>query len=113
MANLPPQLLAQLQQARSKIPPTHYNIPVDSGVVADPLTAFQHLNDYAFLHGQAYVKLGGSLNERRYRYACIYHTRAKRGERTQNSRRLKEEDRHRGGTFLRGMGCPVGVTISL
>jgi hypothetical protein len=31
---------------------------------------------------------------------------------TQNSRRIEEVDRVRVNTHTRGLGCPVGVTIS-
>ena len=109
--NLPLQLLAQLDQARADIPPDHRRVPEQGGIVSHPDTAFIHINDWAFLNGHAYVRVSGSAKARRVRYSCIFHSR-KEGERTQNTRKLDEDDRLRVGTKVRGLNCPVGITIS-
>ena len=109
--NLPLQPLAQLDQARADIPLDHYREPIHGGIVSHPDTAFIHVNDWAFLNGHAYVRVSGSAKARRVRYSCIFHSR-KDGERTQNTRKLDEDDRLRVGTKVRGLNCPVGITIS-
>ena len=72
--NIPPALLAHLNQVRANIPLDHREVPHE-GIVSDPDTAFIHINDWAFLNGHAYVKLSGSANSRRCRYGCIFHSR--------------------------------------
>jgi hypothetical protein len=80
---LPLSLQADINQARANIPRAHYEQP--DGVVSSPETAFIHINDWAFLNGFAYVNIAGSEKEGRYRYSCIFHTRAV-GQRTRNYR---------------------------
>jgi hypothetical protein len=114
MANptsLPPKLQAQLDQARANIPLDHREAPPNDSIVSHPDTAFIHINDWAFLNGYAYVVLSGSANLRRIRYSCIFHSR-KEGERTRNTRDIDESDRQRVETNVRGINCPVGITIS-
>jgi hypothetical protein len=108
--NLPPSLQAQLKQARANIPLAHREIPAQ-GVVSSPDTAFIHINNWAFLKGYAYVKLAGTINTGRCRYGCILHSR-KEGQRTQGTRKVDEKDRKRVNSFVRGIGCPVGITIN-
>jgi hypothetical protein len=74
-------------------------------------TAFIHINDWAFLNGFAYVKLSGSEKEGRYRYGCIFHSRAA-GQRTRNYRKIHEKDRKRVNSYVRGIGCLAKITIS-
>ena len=107
--SLPPNLQADINQARANIPLAHYERP--EGVVSSPDTAFIHINDWAFLNSYAYVKLSGTVNTGRCRYGCIFHSR-KEGQRTQNTRKIEEKDRRRANSYVRGMSCPVGVTIS-
>jgi hypothetical protein len=106
---LPPSLQADINQARANIPRAHYERP--EGVVSSPATAFIHINDWAFLNGFAYIKTASSEKEGRYRYSCIFHSRTA-GQRTRNYRQLDEKDRKRANSFVRGMGCPVKITVS-
>lgn len=109
-ANLSLALQAHLNQAQANIPLAHHEAPRE-GVVSSPDTTFIHINDWAFLNGYAYVKLSGSAKEGRYRYGCIFHSR-KEGQRTQNTRKIDEKDRKRANSYVRGIGCPVRITIS-
>ena len=106
---LPQPLQASLNQARANIPLAHREVP--EGVVSSPDTAFVHINDWAFLNGHAYVKLSGSAKEGRYRYSCIFHSR-KEGERTRNTRNIKKKDQKRVNSYIRGIECPVKITVS-
>ena len=106
---LPQALQASLNQARANIPLAHREVP--EGVVSSPDTAFIHINDWAFLNGYAYVKISGSAKEGRYRFGCIFHSR-KEGQRTQNTRKTDEKDRKSVNSYVRGIGCPVKITIS-
>ena len=109
-ADLPRALQASLSQARAnKIPLAHHEAP--DGIVSSPDNAFIHINDWAFLNGHAYVKISGSMREGRFRFGCIFHSR-KEGQRTRNYRRLNEKDRQRVKSYVRGIGCPVKITIS-
>ena len=108
-ANLPQALQASLNQARANIPPAHRDVP--EGVVSNPDSAFIRINDWAFLNGYAYVKISGSAKEGRYRFGCIFHSR-KEGQRTQNTRNIDEKDRKRVNSYVRGIGCPVKITVS-
>jgi hypothetical protein len=107
--NLPPALQASLNQAGTDIPLAHHEVP--KGVVSSPDSAFIHINDWAFLNGHAYVKISGSMKEGRYRFGCIFHSR-KKGQRTQNTRKIDKKDRRRVNSYVRGIGCPVKITIS-
>jgi hypothetical protein len=107
--NLLLSLQADLNQARANIPLAHYKVPV--GVISSPDSAFVYINDWAFLNGHAYVELSGSAKEGRYRYSCIFHLR-KEGERTRNTRNIKEKDRKRVNLYIRGIECPVKITVS-
>lgn len=106
---LPQALQASLNKARANIPLAHHEVP--EGVVSNPDSAFIHINDWAFLNGHAYVKLSGSMKEGRYRYSCIFHSR-KEGERTRNTRKIDEKDRKRVNSYVRGIRCPVKISIS-
>lgn len=108
-ANLPQAVQASLNQARANIPLAHRDVP--EGVVSNPDSAFIHINDWAFLNGYAYVNTAASKKEGRYRYSCIFHSR-KEGQRTRNYRKIDEKDRQRVNSYVRGMGCPVKITVS-
>ena len=108
-ADLPRALQASLSQARAKIPLAHHKAL--EGVVSSPDNAYIHINDWAFLNGHIYVRISGSMKEGRYRFGCIFHSR-KEGQRTQNTRKLDEKDRKRANSYVRGIGCPVKITIS-
>jgi hypothetical protein len=58
-----------------------------------------------------YVKISGSAKEGRYRFGCIFYSR-KEGQRTQNTRKIDKKDRQRANLYVRGIGCPVKITIS-
>jgi hypothetical protein len=108
--NLPPSIADQLQQARANIPQKRHSIPPDGSVISTFDSAILHLNDWAFLQGYGYVSASGSATERRWRYNCVFHSRGEKT--TQNSRKTLEEDRVRVNTHTRGIGCPVGITIT-
>jgi hypothetical protein len=108
--NLPEPLQTHLNQARANIPSNHREGPQE-GIVSDPDTAFIHINDWAFLNSHAYVKLSRTVNTGRCRYGCIFHSR-KEGQRTQNTCKIEEKDWRRVNSYVRGIGCPIGVTIS-
>lgn len=110
LTNLPQALQAKLDQARANIPLAHHEMP-RNGIVSNPESAFIHINDWAFLNGHAYVKLSGSAKSGRWRYGCIFHSR-KEGLRTQNTRKIEEKDRKRVNSYVRGISCTVGITIS-
>ena len=108
--NLLEPLRAHLIQARANIPSSYREVPKE-GPVSDPDTAFIHINDWAFLNSYIYVKLSGTMNTGRCKYGCIFHSR-KEGQRTQNTYKIEEKDRRRANSYVRGISCPVGVTIS-
>jgi hypothetical protein len=103
--------MAQIEEVAASIPTEHHEPPADRGVVSSLDSAILHLNNWAFLNGHAYVTASGSAKERRWRYKCVFSSRAE-GMVTQNSRRIEEVDRVRVNTHTRGLGCPVAVTIS-
>lgn len=109
--NLPPSIAAQLQQARANIPLKHHDMPEDGSIIATLESAILHLNDWAFLQGHGYVTASGSAKERRWRYNCVFYSRAQ-GQVTKNGRKIEEQDRIRVNTHIRGISCPVGVTLT-
>jgi hypothetical protein len=110
-ANLPPSIMAQIKEVTADIPPQHHDIPEDGGPVSSVESAILHLNNWAFLNGYGYVNTAGSAKERRWRYKCVFNSRGESQE-TRNSRKIDEKDRVRVNTHTRGIGCPVGVTIT-
>jgi alkylated DNA repair dioxygenase AlkB len=110
-ASLPPSLIAQIQQVAANIPLEHHNMPPDESIVLSVKSAVLHLNDWAFLNGYGYVSSSGLARERRWRYRCVFHSRAD-SQKTKNSRKTEERDRVRINTYTRGIGCPVSVTIT-
>jgi hypothetical protein len=103
--------MAQIDEVAASIPPAHHEMPADGCVVSSVDSVLLHLNNWAFLNGFAYVSASGSAKERRWRYNCVFHSRAE-GQETKNSRKIDEQDRVRVNTHTRGISCPVGVTIS-
>lgn len=80
-----PELYRQIAAAIEVILPPHREPPDDSIVVADPSSAFDRIQDWAFCEGYAFVK--ASANAVRYQFDCIYHKNE-----TRNTRKLKEQD---------------------
>jgi hypothetical protein len=87
--NIPPAVVKLLEPS-SLYDTTRASQLPEGGIVADPDTVFVHINDWAFLNGYAFVKLSSSAKGRRFRYACIFHSR-KLGQRTQNTRKIEEK----------------------
>ena len=109
--NLPPSVIAQIKQVTAHIPPQHHDIPEDGGPVSSVESAILHLNNWAFLQGYGYVNTAGSVRERRWRYKCVFYSKEK-GQKTRNSQKINKQDCVRVNTYTRGIGCPVGVTIT-
>ena len=64
MATVTPELHRQIAAAIEAILPPHREPPDDSIVVADPSSAFDRIQDWAFCEGYAFVK--ASANAVRY-----------------------------------------------
>ena len=109
--NLSPALIAQIEEVSATVPPEHRVMLEDGSIVSSIESAVDHINDWSFLNGHAYVVVTASERERRWRYNCIFHSRAV-GQSTKNSRKIAEKDRVRVKTHTRGMGCPVGISIT-
>jgi hypothetical protein len=109
--NLLPSVIAQIKQVTANIPSQHHNVPEDDGIISSVESAILHLNDWAFLNGYGYVSTSGSAKERRWRYNYVFYSRAE-GQETKNSRKIDKTDRVRVNTHTRGIGYPVGVTIT-
>ena len=63
--NLPPTLIAQIDEVAASIPIEHHEMPADSSIVSYIDSVLLHLNNWAFLNGFAYVSASGSAKERR------------------------------------------------
>jgi hypothetical protein len=99
------ELTSQITQAIKAIPIYRRQPPENNAAVSDPQLVFDHINDYAFTRGYAFIKFSASKD--RWRFNCIYHQK-----KTRNTRGLEEEDRRRTKTFIRGSGCPVQHYVS-
>jgi hypothetical protein len=106
MTTINSKLAEQIAYATEAIPANHRLQPAHNIVVSGPEEAFQHLQDWAFTQGCAYVV--ESKVDRRVRWDCIFHKKE-----TRNTRRTAEEDRQRVGTFVRGTGCKAYYYVSL
>jgi hypothetical protein len=74
--NLPPSVIAQIQQVTANIPSQHHDVPKDDGIISSVESAILYLNDWAFLNGYGYVSASGLAKERQWRYNCVFHSRA-------------------------------------
>lgn len=114
MANpvkLPPSVVAQIEEVAAQIPLQHREMPTDGEIYSSIDSAILHLNDWAFLNSYGYVNVSGSAKERRWRFSCVFHSRAP-GKPTKDGRKIPEDERKRVNTRTRGISCPVGVNIT-
>jgi hypothetical protein len=105
MTTIYPQLAQQIAIAIEAIPSPNRQQPGDNMVVSSPDIAFQHLQDWAFVQGLAFVV--EYRESTRVRWDCIFHKKE-----TRNSRRMEEASRQYVSTFIRGTGCPIYFYVS-
>jgi len=74
--NLPAILIAQIEEVSATIPPEHRVMPEDGSIVASIESTVDHINNWSFLNGHVYVVVTASEKERRWRYSCIFYSRA-------------------------------------
>jgi hypothetical protein len=108
--NLPAALLAQINQAQAIIPSAHHKMPEHDSIISDPAAAYLYINDWAFLHGYAYMCTTASIKKARYRYSCEFYSRKKR-ETTQDGYKIPEKELKRINTHTKSMSCPVAISI--
>jgi hypothetical protein len=105
MTTILPTLAAQIELAIKAIPAAHREPPIHDTVVADPDSAFQRCQDWAFTQGFAFVI--ETRTDIRVRFECLHHKKE-----TRNSRHLEEVDRVRAETYTRGTGCRFALYVS-
>src|ERR1700722_11028129 len=105
MATRTPELLRQIPTAIEAIPESHRGPPEAGTPVADPESAFAHVQDWAFIEGFAFVK--ASKSSTRAYFHRIHHQND-----TRNTRKLEEKDRKRLSTNVRNQGCKVTLYVS-
>jgi hypothetical protein len=70
--NITTNLAAMLAQARGDIPSAHHQ-PPPNRIVSSPEDSFVHINNWAFMNGQAFVITQGSSALRSVRYDDPLH----------------------------------------
>ena len=74
--NLPAILIAQIEEVSATIPPEHCVMLEDGSIVVSIESAVDYINNWSFLNGHVYVVVTALEKERRWRYSCIFYSRA-------------------------------------
>ncbi len=107
MSTINRDLLSDIATVIADLPAEHYSLPDNKTPFLDTSAALEHLNNYGFTQGHAYVVESGGKTAQRSVIRCIHH-----GKETLNTRKLTEEERKRPNTHVRGLGCPVYYNVN-